>query len=95
MPDPLSLQEYLVKRCERCDRVGFTLHDGREFLGWVTEVTDSLVLLDWALGPMDLNPPAEQDLLDESGEWLSLDAILPGSASHYDRGSRTWVPRPC
>ncbi|MFF6972015.1 MULTISPECIES: hypothetical protein [Streptomyces] len=47
MPDPLSLQEYLVERCERCDRVGFTLHDGREFLGWVTEVTDSLVLLDW------------------------------------------------
>lgn len=64
IPDPLSLQEYLVERCERCDRVGFTLHDGREFLDWVTEVTDSLVLLDWAPSPMDLDPPAEQGLLD-------------------------------
>jgi hypothetical protein len=94
MSEPLPLQVYLLDRYERCDRVGFTLRDGREFLGWVAEVTDSRVLVDWAPSPMDLTPASEAELLDESGEWFSLDAIVPGSASHYDRTTRTWIPQP-
>ncbi|MFB6891426.1 hypothetical protein ACFCX4_19220 [Kitasatospora sp. NPDC056327] len=81
-----ALHDYLVRCEEAVAKVGFTLPDGREFLGWIVEVAGDRVLLMWAPGPYDDHDPGD--------EWIPLAGIRPGTAARYDTAVRGWVPYP-
>ncbi|GAA2262468.1 hypothetical protein GCM10010232_62600 [Streptomyces amakusaensis] len=92
MSELLALHDYFVRCVERSDKVGFSLRDGREFLGWVVEAEEGRILVSWAPGPFD-DPVDDGD--GESGdEWVTYTSIRPGTIGHYDWTVRRWVTMP-
>jgi hypothetical protein len=91
----LALHGYFVRCVARSDKVGFSLRDGREFLGWVVEAEEGRILVSWAPGPFD-DPVGDGD--GERGddgeggdEWVAFTSIRPGTVGHYDWTVRRWV----
>ncbi|MFI9329960.1 hypothetical protein ACIGZJ_20735 [Kitasatospora sp. NPDC052868] len=82
MSDSRALREFLDHCLDSAEKVGFSLADGRDFLGWVAEVEDGRILAAWAPSPFAPEP---------GEEWLPITAILPGTAARYDRALRRWV----
>ncbi|MEU0988273.1 hypothetical protein [Streptomyces sp. NPDC005953] len=92
MSELLALHGYFIRCVERSDKVGFSLRDGREFLGWVVEVEEGRILVSWAPGPFD-DPVDDGD--EESGdEWVPYTSIRPGTIGHRDRTVHRWVTMP-
>ncbi|GGZ28020.1 hypothetical protein GCM10010387_21780 [Streptomyces inusitatus] len=89
MSELLSFQSYFARCSERSDKVGFSLRDGREFLGWVVEVEESRILVSWAPGPFD--DPVDDGDGEDGDEWVAFASIRPGTVGHYDRTVRRWV----
>lgn len=88
---PLTLRDALKSCVDTGEKLGFTLLDGREFLGWVTDVDDDRVLLRWAPNPiyaMSTNG-AEWNPDDEC---VQLSAIDADTVARYDETSRRWMP---
>ncbi|WIN00554.1 hypothetical protein ACTOB_004268 [Actinoplanes oblitus] len=88
---PASLRHALRSCVETGEKLGFTLLDGREFLGWAADVDGDRVLLSWAPSPMYAmsTDGAEWNLDDE---WVRLDAIDAGTVARYDEAARRWMP---
>ncbi|MFD1541573.1 hypothetical protein [Nonomuraea guangzhouensis] len=90
MSDPLAMRAFFVRCKENVDKVAFTFADGREFLGWVAEVTDDDVLVTWAPSPIYAQATGD-------GHWNPEDERVPfaliqtGSAASYDSSTRRWV----
>ncbi|MEU5978721.1 hypothetical protein [Streptomyces sp. NPDC047315] len=86
-----TLRDYLTERASRSDKVSFTLRDGREFLGWLVEVSADHALLSWAPSPLyaQATDGAEWEPEDE---WLPLTAIVPATPAHYSRAAGSWIP---
>ncbi|MFE0421655.1 hypothetical protein [Streptomyces sp. NPDC058953] len=56
-----ALCDYLRTRADRCDKVGLTLRDGRDFLGWIVLVDEDGNGYDPGAGedPDDIPPPGD------------------------------------
>ncbi|GGY11781.1 hypothetical protein [Streptomyces anandii] len=85
-----SLYDYFSGCFERADKVGFALVDGREFLGWIHEVTEDRILLAWAPSPFyaqanDAEAWAPKD------EWVAFTALVLESIASYDPSVPGWV----
>ncbi|MEU9338877.1 hypothetical protein AB0D49_37965 [Streptomyces sp. NPDC048290] len=93
MSELLTLHGYFVRCVARSDKVGFSLRDGREFLGWVTEAQEDRILVSWAPGPFD-DPVGDGDDGEDGGEWVAFTSIHPGTVGHYDWTVRRWVRMP-
>lgn len=76
-----TLRGYLHGCCERGDRVGFMLHDGRDFLGWVVDVHPS---------------PAGDGEASEAGEAGDPDPDLPERPASMTGPCAllSWAPNP-
>ncbi|MFE9773717.1 hypothetical protein ACFYOV_19015 [Streptomyces sp. NPDC005931] len=90
MGDSRMLGRVLETCAERGDRIGFTLADGREFLGWVEEVTGTEALVSWAPSPVCFQATGGASWALED-EWVALADIGPESLGVYDESERCWV----
>ena len=88
--DSLAMQAFFTRCVESADKVGFTFLDGREFLGWVAEVTDEQVLAMWAPSPMYAQATGGREWNPED-EWVPFTAIRPASLASYDESAGRWV----
>ncbi|MFI1828324.1 hypothetical protein ACH41E_18020 [Streptomyces sp. NPDC020412] len=86
-----ALHDYLTERAARADKVGFTLRDGREFLGWLVEVSADHALLSWAPSPLYAQATGGAEWEPED-EWLPLTEIVPTTPAHYSRAAGGWIP---
>ncbi|BCJ48450.1 hypothetical protein GCM10010168_76240 [Actinoplanes ianthinogenes] len=85
------LRDALESCVDTGDKVGFTLLDGREFLGWVAGVDGDRVLLSWAPSPMFAMSTSGTEW-NPDDEWVRLSAIDAGTVARYDETSRRWTP---
>ena len=90
MPDPFAMRAFFLYCEENVNKVAFTFADGREFLGWVAEVTENDVLVAWVPNPIYAQATG-------GGHWSPEDERVPfapiqtGSAARYDSSTRRWV----
>ncbi|MEU4623304.1 hypothetical protein AB0G04_25450 [Actinoplanes sp. NPDC023801] len=88
---PLALRDALEQCADAADKVGFTLLDGREFLGWVADLDGERALLMWASSPMHAMSTNGAEW-NPDDEWVPLSAIDAGTVARRDKASRRWVP---
>ncbi|MGW1747589.1 hypothetical protein ACWCRD_18675 [Streptomyces sp. NPDC002092] len=86
-----ALRQALERCVERVDKIGFTFQDGREFLGWATEVTATAVLVSWAPSPLYAQATGGAAWEPED-QWVPLADITGDSVAAYDESERRWVP---
>lgn len=87
--DP-SLLALLERSADAGDRHAFEFRDGREFLGWIVEVTDEAVLVSWAPSPFYAQAAGTTEM-SPADEWVQFTEIVPGSLARWDDGTRQWV----
>ena len=85
-----SLYDYFSGCFERADKVGFALVDGREFLGWIHEVTEDRILLAWAPSPFYAQANDGEAWAPED-EWVAFTALVLESIASYDPSVPGWV----
>ncbi|RCH66583.1 hypothetical protein DT019_20730 [Streptomyces sp. SDr-06] len=83
MLEDQSLYDYLCGCSERADKVGFALVDGREFLGWIHEVTEDHLLLAWAPSPFYVQAD-DGEAWSPQEEWVAFAALVLESIASYD-----------
>ncbi|AEV85671.1 hypothetical protein ACWT_4649 [Actinoplanes sp. SE50] len=89
---PPTLRDALRSCVHTGEKIGFTLLDGRQFLGWAADVDGDRVLLSWAPSPM-FAMSTDDAQWNPDDEWVPLSAIAADTAARYDEASRRW--RPC
>ncbi|MCT9094001.1 hypothetical protein N4G70_34850, partial [Streptomyces sp. ASQP_92] len=85
-----SLYDYFSGCSERADKVSFTLVDGREFLGWVHEMTEDHILVAWAPSPFCAQADDGEAWAPED-EWVPFTALVLDSIASYDPSVPGWV----
>ncbi|MEU9608019.1 hypothetical protein [Streptomyces sp. NPDC048057] len=86
-----ALREYLTECASRVDKVSFTLRDGREFLGWLVEVSDDHALVTWAPSPFHAQATDGEEWQPDD-ERIPLTEITPTTPAHYSRAQGSWIP---
>ena len=90
MPEQQSLYDFLIRCADNSDKVGFTFDDGREFLGWIAEVTEDRMLVMWAPSPIYAQATGG-DEWNPDDEWVAFSALRTESLARYDKSVRSWV----
>ena len=68
----------------------FRLRSGQHFLGWVVEVCDDAILVEWAPCPFYAQATGTGEMASPN-EWVRLGDIDPSSISFWDDETRRWI----
>jgi len=90
MPEGQALYDFIVRCHDKSDRIGFTFVDGREFLGWISEVTEDRMLVMWAPSPIHAQAAGGEEW-NPDDEWVPFTALRRESLAGYDTSVRIWV----
>jgi hypothetical protein len=90
MSEEQVLYDFIVRCHDNSDRVGFTFVDGREFLGWIAEVTEDRMLVMWAPSPFYAQATGG-DEWNPDDEWVPFTALRTESLARYDKSIPGWV----
>lgn len=93
MTDVLRMKTFFAGCTDNAAKVGFSLVDGREFLGWIAEVADDRVSVVWAPSPIFMQATSGEKW-NPDDEWIPFSAILAGTLAWYDTSARRWVTYP-
>ncbi|WP_173080324.1 hypothetical protein [Phytohabitans rumicis] len=93
MADAPAMRTFLVGCMDSAAKVGFSLVDGREFLGWVDEVADDRVFVAWAPNPIYMQATGGETWSPDD-EWIPFSAIRAETLAWYDTSAKRWLTYP-
>ncbi|GAA4722646.1 hypothetical protein [Phytohabitans rumicis] len=85
-----AISAFFAACADRGDKVGFSLIDGREFLGWVYEVSDEQILVLWASNPIYAQAHGGERW-NPDDEWMPLETIRTETVARYDQSRKQWL----
>jgi len=87
--DP-NLRAIFERFADTGDKHAFRFRDGRDFLGWVMDVTEDAVLVSWAPSPFYAQATGTAEMSPED-ELVRFSDIELGSLAWWDGAARQWV----